>query len=289
MKTFLTKAATIILTIFILLACTGQGTEQTAGGGEDPKVFPYCLSSPDAKYLLPAELEEVSGIAYLKEGILAAVQDEKAIIYLYDTQKSALIDRIKFGKSGDYEDVALADNNAYVLRSDGQLYKVSLTELSGEAETFSTPLSGRNDVEGLAYEAANNRLLLACKGMSGIDYDDPDNRAIYSFDLETKTLLTEPVFRLPVKEVKKKARSKENMRPSGIAIHPVSGFTYIIASVGKILVVLNKNGSIEAVHPLPAWDFRQPEGICFAPNGDMFISNEGKGGMASILRYNFEP
>jgi hypothetical protein len=35
--------------------------------------------------------------------------------------------------------------------------------------------------------------------------------------------------------------------------------------------------------------FRQPEGICFKPNGDLFISNEGDGGKAKILKFKYRP
>jgi uncharacterized protein YjiK len=288
MKTFWIKAFMFIPLIYFLAACSGHTTEQVTDDREDTQVFPYRLDKPDDSFRMEPELEEISGIAYLTENVLAAVQDEKGTVYMYNIENKSITDRVKFGKSGDYEDIALVGDTVYVLRSDGQLAKTSLSGAS-TTEVFDTPLSGRNDVEGLAYDAANQRLLLACKGISGIQADDPDNRAIYAFDLTTNTLLPEPAFQIPVKEVKRLAGNKDNFRPSAIAIHPVSGLVYVIASVGKVLIVLNKNGSIEAVRPLPAKNFRQPEGICFAPNGDMFISNEGKGGMASILRYNFAP
>jgi uncharacterized protein YjiK len=288
MKTFLIKAFVVIYAVFFGAACSGRRTEQT-DDKESPQSFPYRLDEPDDKFMLNQELEEISGLSYVKDGILAAVQDEKGTVYIYDIENTAVTDKIKFGKSGDYEDIAMQNGTAFVLRSDGQLFRFSLSGGATEAEVYPTPLSDRNDVEGLAYDAANERLLLACKGNSGINSDDPSNRAVYAFDLKTNTLMTEPAFLIPVKEVKKLSGSKDNFRPSGIAIHPVSGLVYIVASVGKVLIVLNKNGSIEAVRPLPARYFKQPEGICFASNGDMFISNEGKGGMASILRYNFAP
>jgi uncharacterized protein YjiK len=287
MKRFLLNVV-ILFMLYINVACTNSSTDQSSGEGEPSKAFPYRINEPSERFWLPSELEEISGLMYVKNGTLGAVQDEKGIIYIYDTKNTAVINRIRFGASGDYEDLTIAQDAVYLVRSDGNLYKTSLTA-TNPAEIVDTPLSSKNDVEGLAYDAENNRLLLTCKGISGIKKDDSGNRAVFAFDLATNTLQPEPVFLLPVKEVKQLAGSKENFRPSGIAIHPVSGSIYILASVGKVLVVMNKNGSIEAVQPLPARHFKQPEGICFAPNGDLFISNEGRGSMASILRYNFAP
>jgi uncharacterized protein YjiK len=289
MKTFLIKAFATIQIIYYCTACTGGNREQSADDMDKSPAFPYYLDKPDDRFWLPAELEEISGLTYMKEGVLATVQDEKGIIYLYDINSTSVVNRIKFGKAGDYEDITLVDNTAYIIRSDGELYKVSLSGASIDTQVYQTPLTAKNDVEGLTYDTEGHRLLLACKGISGLDKDNPDIRAVYAFDLNRHTLQKEPIFAIPVKEVEKLAGNKDNFRPSGIAIHPVNELVYIVASVGKVLIVLNKNGSIEAVRPLPARYFRQPEGICFAPNGDMFISNEGKGGMASILRYNFAP
>jgi uncharacterized protein YjiK len=289
MKTFLIKAFATIQIIYYCTACTGGNREQSADDMDKSPAFPYYLDKPDDRFWLPAELEEISGLTYMKEGVLATVQDEKGIIYLYDINSTSVVNRIKFGKAGDYEDITLVDNTAYIIRSDGKLYKVSLSGASIDTQVYQTPLTAKNDVEGLTYDAEGHWLLLACKGISGLDKDNPDIRAVYAFDLSMHTLQKEPIFAIPVKEVEKLAGNKDNFRPSGIAIHPVNELVYIVASVGKVLIVLNKNGSIEAVRPLPARYFRQPEGICFAPNGDMFISNEGKGGMASILRYNFAP
>ncbi|WP_302039577.1 SdiA-regulated domain-containing protein [Rhodocytophaga aerolata] len=287
MKRFLLKVV-ILFMLYIHTACTGSSTDQSSGEGELSKAFPYRINEPSERFWLPSELEEISGVMYVEDGILGAVQDEKGILYIYDTKSTAVINRIRFGASGDYEDLTLAGEAVYLVRSDGNLYKTSLTGTT-PAEIIDTPLSGKNDVEGLAYDAENNRLLLACKGISGIEKDDSGNRAVFAFDLKNNTLQPDPVFVLSVKEVKQLTKSKESFRPSGIAIHPVNGLVYVLASVGKVLVVLNKNGSIEAVQPLPARYFKQPEGICFAPNGDLFISNEGRGSMASILRYNFAP
>ena len=79
--------------------------------------------------------------------------------------------------------------------------------------------------------------------------------------------------------------SETSFKPSGIAIHPIDGEVYIISSVGKLLIILNRSGKVQNVIELDPKIFRQPEGICFSPKGDMFISNEGQGGKGYILKF----
>ena len=73
--------------------------------------------------------------------------------------------------------------------------------------------------------------------------------------------------------------------PSGIAIHPDTKDVFLISSVGKLLVVLNKNGKIIDMAPLKRSLFRQPEGITFDKEGNMFISSEGRGKKGYILKF----
>ena len=47
-------------------------------------VFPYDLRNPDTAYYLPSYLEEISGISCYKKNKIACVQDEDAIIYIFD-------------------------------------------------------------------------------------------------------------------------------------------------------------------------------------------------------------
>ena len=79
-----------------------------------------------------------------------------------------------------------------------------------------------------------------------------------------------------------------DFKPSGIAIHPMTGQIYMISSVGKLLVVLNKNRDLSAKYALDKDVFKQPEGICFSPDGDLYISNEGRGKSANILHFKFD-
>ena len=76
-----------------------------------------------------------------------------------------------------------------------------------------------------------------------------------------------------------------SFQPSGIAVHPVSGNIYIIASVGNLLMVYSRESIMLAMIKLRTKYFPQPEGICFSPDGSLYISNEGDEDEATILRF----
>ena len=80
----------------------------------------------------------------------------------------------------------------------------------------------------------------------------------------------------------KLSKRKKAFMLSGVAIHPQTKEIYLVATVGKLLFVLTPEGKIRHVVPLSPRVFRQPEGICFKPNGDLIISNEGQDGSSNI-------
>ena len=150
-------------------------------------------------------------------------------------------------------------------------------------------------------------MLIACKGSPAIDKKIYDRKkAVYKFDLTEKEFISKPHFlinldkieearyrnsftRFSVTLAKKLNIVSDDMsfQPSGIAIHPITGQIYIISSVGKLLILLSRKGKILEVRNLDSKLFIQPEGICFSPDGDLYISNEGKEGKGNILTFNY--
>ena len=172
---------------------------------------------------------------------------------------------------------------------------------------YNTLLKEKNDTEGMAFDPISNSLLVACKGSPSIDKENlyEGYKAIYAFDIEKEKLDTSPKFLINLKrldsymdknafarlslKVAKRLRlieSETSFQPSGISIHPLSGEIYVVSSVGKLLIVLNRSGKVLDVRELDPKLFRQPEGICFSPVGDMYISNEGQGGRGYILKFS---
>ncbi len=271
----------------------------------------YAFGNPDQKFTMPASLEEISGISWTGKGTLACIQDENGIIYCYNLEKEKDISEVKFGKDGDYEDISVVKNTAYVLKSNGHIFRVkNFKKDEIKVKRYKTLLSKKNDAEGMFYDSSENRLLIACKGSPSFEKENPYKgyRAVYSFDLETKQMLEEPAYLIDLRKIDSykdqgnftQFSSKlakilgitdpyASFRPSGIAIHPLTDEIYIISSVGKLLAVLDREGLILDVHALDPNLFRQPEGICFSPEGDLYISNEGQGGKGYILKFKPKP
>jgi len=51
------------------------------------------------------------------------------------------------------------------------------------------------------------------------------------------------------------------------------------------MVIASDKGVVEEVIKLDPVLYNQPEGLTFAPNGDLYISNEGGEGTATIFKF----
>lgn len=271
----------------------------------------YELGRPDHRYALPHSLEEISGISWMGKEKLVCIEDENGIIYVYSLEDEKVTDTRKFDKDGDYEDIEVIGNTVYVLLSKGDIFRVKNFQKDElKVKRYKTRLSKKNNAEGMAYDFLEHRLLIALKGSPAVDKEKPFKgyRAVYAFDIEAEQLAQEPVYLVDLRSIdsyrdqgsftqfsSKLARilgitdPYANFRPSGIAVHPLTGEIYIISSVGKLLVVLDREGLVLGVQALDPVLYKQPEGICFSPGGDLYISSEGRGGKGYILKFKPKP
>ena len=281
----------ILLSCFLILfQC--HSTEPYMESIISDNSFTYDLNNPESKWELPVELREISGLSYLSSGELACIQDENGYIYLLDFEKKKITKKIHFGKDGDYEGIEVINDLAYILRSDGRLFVLNLHDKKPVVKKIKTPLSKKNNTEGLGFDPSENELLIACKGKAGLQKDDLKGQAIYAFDIEQNTLSDSPKYLIKTKAIKK-ALDNHNLntdkhtpyRFSGIAVHPVTNQIYIIGTVGKLIIIIDHNGNIKTLAAMHPKLFVQPESICFNPAGDLFIASEGKYGKGYILKF----
>lgn len=299
----------LMMISLIIVSCKNSPEERFEYSADNYE-FSYNLNNIKKKYKLPDELDEISGLSFYKKDKLACIQDEKAFIYIFDCEKEKIIEKYKFGKSGDYEGIEILGKDAFIIRSDGNLYFFEdFIKNKGFSVKIKTPLSERNNVEGLAFNKSSNSLLLACKASPKINKKQnlKNSRSVYGFDLSLNELSKNPEITINIDELRNKIPSDNyndmskdiikklnpqkgdpTFQPSAIAIHPFSKNIYIISSVGKLLIVLDHHDKkILSIKRLNPKHFRQPEGMCFNPEGDLFISNEAKKSKASILQFEY--
>jgi uncharacterized protein YjiK len=238
----------------------------------------YDFAAAEKKFL-PSELTEISGINYTSDNKLAAQQDEDGIIYILNTQTGDIENTYKFGPPNDYEDIVTTAGFYYLLTSNGDIYKVDRTNPSKKATTQFKFGQRNKEFESLYLDGDQKGLVLVCKSCDGDVID------AYRFDLEKETYGESPLYSIDAASVRKKFNTgKKVFRPSAAAIHPGQKKLYIVCSIGSLVLVCNLQGEVQQVYPLDNSLYPQPEGIAFAPNGDMYISNEGGGGKGTLLK-----
>jgi uncharacterized protein YjiK len=238
---------------------------------------PYDLANPSEVFRLEPDLLEISGLSLRADGRLLAINDESGVLFVIDSSRGVSVDRRRFAGAGDFEGVEWVDGITWVLRSDGNLYRIP--DDGGASTEIDTPLRSRCDAEGLGYDRIGRVLLIVCKEDPGEGFSGA--RSIYSFDLRTNTLSDTPVLLVERRMVD----AREQFKPAAVAVHPQTRRVYIVSSVRKLLVTLTPAGDLEAMAALDPDLLPQPEGIAFAPDGTLFISSEGVNGRATIARF----
>lgn len=294
------------LLAFILLASCNNpvGDDKIAVDSQKTKV----ISPKNNKiHELPAELKEISGITFLSDSVLVGIQDEEGILYYYNLAQDKIIRKQTFGGSGDYEDLVKAGNDMYVITSEGILHQIKDFASSNPVlATIKTPFRKKNDIEGIAYDAKHHRLLIAPKE-HGLEQNET-TKEIYGFDLKTMQFQPKPVFSIRLDEISSqfngsaleesskkflKAIGNQNMnkvfRSSAITVNEKTGEIFVLSSLNGLIIILNSGGALHKIIQFSGSEYKQPEGIAFAPNGKLYISNEGsKSGIGNIIELTHE-
>lgn len=245
------------------------------------------------KWDMPTDLNEISGIRWISEDKIACIQDEEGIIFIYNLATNLVEKKISFAKSGDYEGITTNDSTAYAMESSGLLYEIeNYLNDSFQTNKYQLPFSGKNNMESIVSDLDNNRLLFTVKD---IDPNSKNYKGIYAFDLETKKTKTLPILKIPLDDPIFKSKDADddldlfsNFFPSDIAINPKNGHLYILEGKNPQLLIMDSIGKLLKLHKLYKESFPQPEGITFASDGTLYISNEGKSGTANILEVEFK-
>jgi uncharacterized protein YjiK len=276
---YLKHSAVILLVLLKFHNFKGCGSSD-----DKPHLSPkgYDLNHP-YKISLNKELNEISGIAYYpKDTSVFAIVDENGIFYKIYLNRGGAAKKWTFGKKEDFEDVVLHDSVFYVLASKGDIVTLRFTNDSIVKDKNKFPEGDKktNEFESLYYDENFKQLVMLCKQCEG------DKNKVMAWGFSTDSLQYTPaLFFIDENQIAEKAgEKKEKFKPSATAVNPITNELYILSSVGKILVITDRNGTVKEVYHLDPELFKQPEGLAFTPKGDMIISNEaGEEGSATIL------
>lgn len=242
----------------------------------------YDLKNPDHSWELQKDLNEVSGNTWVDKDHLIVIEDLDGKLFLLKiSNKDATVEKtVTFHKSKgkfDIEDVTMVGNTVYALWSHGVLFKINHWDSNDpDIEKMPTSLSKHNNTEGLCYDPVTKNLLVACKDDSGIPGEKKSTKAVYEFSMQSKMLYRKPFLVIHKDDFKKLAGDALHFNPSAIAIHPQSHNIYLLSTKdNKCMAVYNREGKLINFQRIDKDLMPQPEGICFSPDGKLYISSEG--------------
>ena len=275
--------------VTMLAACGDLAPAQPRAPAFGTSLF---AATADRHWGLPDRLKEVSGLAAQRDGRLIGHDDEKAVISVIDVNGGQLVKSFSLGDpalAGDFEGIAVGEDDAiYMINSTGRLYRFAEGENDAHVpfQTFETGLAPVCEIEGLAYHAAAQSLIIACK----INHAKAMRKTVslYAWSVATRTLAPEPW--LTASSTRLAATAKvEGFHPSSVEIDPATGRVILLAAREGAMAELNPDGSIVAARRLDP-SHNQAEGVAILPDGALVIADEGASGLrAGISRYPRRP
>jgi hypothetical protein len=269
MKTFIIGGTAAILGSLIMLSCIQKTVFESPIG--------YDFAKP-TKYNLPTDLNEISGIAFNKgktDRIYAESDGIGKVFYFKLGDKT--IRNTEFKGNGDFEDIAISNNQVVMLQSKGVLFTIPLSEI-GKPQTNNLhknkDILPEGEYEGM-YATDAGEVYVLCKHCTIDKTSKKSSGFIFQLAADGSVKQTGD-FTVNVKHIEELLGvDKISFHPSAITRNPVSNDWYILSSVNKILVVADAKWKIRHVYKLDQNLFTQPEGIIFDDQNNMYISNEG--------------
>jgi uncharacterized protein YjiK len=244
----------------------------------------YDLSAPE-KLLLDEDLDEVSGIQYLEaDSTIIALNDEEGKLYILNRKGKKMGKAFKFAKKGDFEDIAHAGPYWYAIKSNGEVTRIS-NAFTDSSTTTVYPFSEQGwEFETIYQDSKRDKLVALSKIPPQLD---SGRVPAFMLDTATSAFIADRHSSPDTNAIRSLLQKKNTeFKPTAAAIHPVTGELYILSAKDRMLVVM-RDGNTTAAYKLEKDMFRQPEGLCFMPDGTMLISNEAQEGTANILVFRY--
>lgn len=240
-----------------------------------------------ARWVLPQDLDEISGVALTPDGRLLAHGDERAQISEIDFRRGVVTKQFVVGAPiirADLEAIAVANDVIFLLGSNGILYEFR-EGANGERVNYTsidTHLGKECEFEGLAYDSTLSSLLLACKN---VDLKGAkDKMVIYRWKLHGggKRLSRLEVPLAPILQ----ALGEKEFHPSDITVDPITGNYVLIAGIEEAIVQVTPDGQLVFARPLRG-NHHQPESIAITRDSILIIGDEATRQPAVLTLYRW--
>lgn len=247
------------------------------------------MPAPVAMWYLPSELKEISGLALTKDGNVLTHDDNVARIYVINPKTGVVLKEFMLGRGvqGDFESIAVAGDEIFLLNSNGVLYRFK-EGASGAGVPFDfidLRLGHECEFESMAYEPDSAWLVMPCKGSTGKEYKG--QLVMYRWKLQGPDSTRLSMVTIPLAEITARTGWK-GFHPTDMTIDPETGNYVIISSHEDGLVVMTPAGVVERAEKLPG-DHGQPEGIAITNDRILIISDEATKKPAAITLYRWRP
>jgi len=282
-------SAWLVATLLVGAAC-GPPPRRDTPGVDSPELavraarLAQAIAHPDsgaasdaaiARWLMPAELNEISGLALTADGRLLTHGDQRGQVFEIDYRRGVVVKQFALGKPtvhADFEAITAVGDTVVLLASTGTLYmfREGANDARVEYTLLDTGLGRECEFEGLAFDPAIHALLLACKNIATKSLRDA--LVIFRWHLERGKSGRVSKLTVPLKQVIG-SNGWDGLHPSDITIDPFNGNYVLIASREKALVEITPAGEVVFARPLPG-DHAQPEGVAITQDGILIVSDE---------------
>jgi uncharacterized protein YjiK len=274
------KKGLLIASVAIVLVSCFQSTKK-----ETTISPPGYNFSEFRKILMNEDLDEISGIFFIPgDSTIVALNDEEGKLYRINMLGKLTSKAFKFAKKSDFEDLTFDGTYWYAVKSNGEVTRISnaFTD-SFNTRTFEFPEKGW-EFETIVFDNQKNKIVAISKVPAILK---EGKIPAYTLDTVSGTFNYDQYYSPDTTEIRNIVQKKKHeFKPTAAAFHPITHELFIISVNDRMLVTM-KDGKLTGAYKLDKSEFRQPEGICFMPNGNLLISNEAQESIANIHIFEY--
>lgn len=244
--------------------------------------------TPLAYWQMPEPLQEISGQTLTRDGRMLVHGDEIGQIWEVDYRRGILVKSFTLGKDvlrDDFESIAVAGDDIYMLTSRGMLYQLREAD-NGKRVPYTktdTGLEKECEFEAMTFDPAITSLIFVCK--ENLRKSQKDNLTLFRWNLTGAVNTRLSRISIPLDSVVGMNKWKK-LHPTDIAIDPLTGNYVIVASIEQAILSITPDGAVVFARPLPP-GHQQAEGLAITRDSLLILSDEAAKIPASISLYRW--